>query len=529
MGAMSRTGAFQAYAVALCAALQLLALLAALALTDGRLIYTLDDPYIHLALAESLLEGGYGINAGEYASPSSSILYPVLLAGGLRLGLGDWTPLLLSAPFSLAATWLLAGFVWRALDREGDRLSGPVALLLGLAVVLVTNAVALPMTGMEHSIHVFATLLALVGLHGLASDPGRRSALIAVVAGTLICGTIRFEGLALALAMLAALLACGFRVPALATGAVVALLLGLYAATMTGLGLPVLPSSVMVKSEVAAQAGDGNALGLVAGLVANMVAAVDNRWGVLLALVTIALLAAAFGTGTEPRRRIFLLALAFILCAHLAAGRYGWFGRYEVYAVAAMVIGLFSLPLTRIRAGLWAPVALLVIGLPYLATTVKTPAAAANIYQQQSQMQRFAQEVFPEPVAVNDLGLVAFGNDSYVLDLWGLGSEEARRLRAGDGWTADLLQEITGRHGVTYAMIYRAWFGQLPAGWCHIADLHTTQVTSADDTVSFHLLQQTREAEMRAALRAFATDLPAGARLEIHACPAPGEAAAGLD
>ena len=34
-------------------------------LADGHLVYALDDPYIHLAVAESILQGGYGVNMGE--------------------------------------------------------------------------------------------------------------------------------------------------------------------------------------------------------------------------------------------------------------------------------------------------------------------------------------------------------------------------------------------------------------------------------------------------------------------------------
>ncbi|RYH10669.1 hypothetical protein [Tropicimonas sp. IMCC6043] len=34
--------------------------------------YPLDDVYIHLAVAEQIASGGYGVNPGEYASASSS-------------------------------------------------------------------------------------------------------------------------------------------------------------------------------------------------------------------------------------------------------------------------------------------------------------------------------------------------------------------------------------------------------------------------------------------------------------------------
>lgn len=64
---------FQLYTLAVM--LAGVAVLAALiVLRTGGLAYTLDDPYIHLSLAEEILHGNYGINPGEAASPSSSML-----------------------------------------------------------------------------------------------------------------------------------------------------------------------------------------------------------------------------------------------------------------------------------------------------------------------------------------------------------------------------------------------------------------------------------------------------------------------
>ena len=36
---------------------------------DGHFVYAIDDPYIHLALAQNLAHGHYGINPGEASSP----------------------------------------------------------------------------------------------------------------------------------------------------------------------------------------------------------------------------------------------------------------------------------------------------------------------------------------------------------------------------------------------------------------------------------------------------------------------------
>ncbi|MBN2327748.1 MAG: hypothetical protein JXR73_11395 [Candidatus Omnitrophica bacterium] len=51
-----------------------------LVMNHGVFCYTLDDAYIHLALSENIIHGHYGINPGECSSPSSSILWPFLLA-----------------------------------------------------------------------------------------------------------------------------------------------------------------------------------------------------------------------------------------------------------------------------------------------------------------------------------------------------------------------------------------------------------------------------------------------------------------
>ena len=63
----------------------LLELGAILALNDGHLVFTLDDPYVHLALAEHLQRGHYGVNPNELSAPSSGIVWPFLLAPFVHL------------------------------------------------------------------------------------------------------------------------------------------------------------------------------------------------------------------------------------------------------------------------------------------------------------------------------------------------------------------------------------------------------------------------------------------------------------
>jgi len=63
-----------------------LLLLSTLVMNSGVMIYTLDDPYIHMKMARNIWNGHYGINLHEYSAPSSSIIWPFLLAPFSYLG-----------------------------------------------------------------------------------------------------------------------------------------------------------------------------------------------------------------------------------------------------------------------------------------------------------------------------------------------------------------------------------------------------------------------------------------------------------
>src|SRR5689334_1757083 len=72
----------------------------------GHFAYTLDAPYTQMALAEQITHGTYGLNPGEPASPSSSILWPFLLAFLSWLPLGQFAPLLVCLAVTVLAAWL---------------------------------------------------------------------------------------------------------------------------------------------------------------------------------------------------------------------------------------------------------------------------------------------------------------------------------------------------------------------------------------------------------------------------------------
>jgi hypothetical protein len=164
-----------------------------LVLSDGHLVYTLDDPYIHLAVAENILQGGYGVNENHFSSPSSSILFPLLLAGTEFIGLGTWGPLAINLLAMGAAVFTLGLLLTRHVLPDTD-ISLSFALPGGLAIAACMNAWGLPMTGMEHSLHVLGAVLFVLGFAEM--ERHKRVTwwlLVSIVAMPLL----RFEGLAL--------------------------------------------------------------------------------------------------------------------------------------------------------------------------------------------------------------------------------------------------------------------------------------------------------------------------------------------
>ena len=320
----------------------LIVILTSLNSTDGRLIYTLDDPFISLKLANVILGGGYGINASEYSSPSSSILYPVMLAATQRLGLGSTGPLILDLIAAGSSVYLGSLFVERYV--LGGVVTPKTALFaypLGVLLIFAFSAVALPMTGLEHSWHILLIVVMLFEFaRMLSTGAGASSALVAAIVLTPL---IRFEGIASSSAAILALVCLGRWKAGLTAAALVVLTLGTYAATMLHFGLPVLPSSVTSKSDVAANIGDLSAGSVIKSIVHNLIDSLHQREGQFLLLLSILALLACARTPAGPARRdsaVIAGIASLALFAHLLGGRYGWFGRYEVYAIALGCLGL---------------------------------------------------------------------------------------------------------------------------------------------------------------------------------------------
>jgi hypothetical protein len=488
-----------------------------LVLNQGRFIYTLDDPYIHLAVAENLARAGhYGVNDTEVSSPCSSALWPFLLVPFARLPFFEFVPLLFNIAAGFATAMLVLGRVRKWISAEpsdGKRQMWRAAVVCGF--LLGTNIIGLVFTGMEHSLQVLLALMIAEGMIRMAE--GNRPGLWFTAA--LILGPwIRYENLAITAPALAFCFLLGHRRLAVAAGFTVCAGLLLFSYFLTRLGLDPLPSSIAAKSTLA---GESAAMALLK----NLKNSLEIGRGMLVAIATCLLAGIGLAWRGPKRWRWFCASLATAGFLHLVAGAYGWLNRYEIYILASLVLGLSAVVVAFLNASGFSPSRRLgwlvlpllpVIGFPYLTGLLNLPRAANNIYEQQFQMHRFATDFWKKPVAVNDLGWVAFRNPHHVLDLWGLASPaalEARLTDADPGWMDTMAKE----QNVELAMIYREWFPKLPDGWREVAVLRLSgkPIISGPEVV-FHATKPEAIPAIQQSLRAFQDKLPRPGMLEIR-------------
>ncbi len=333
--AMPRTAAPSLPLVAVVCTMLAFALVqvAALISTGGAFEYPLDDVYIHLAMAEQIAQGGYGINAGEYASAASSPLYPLLLvpfAGteAQRLLPLVWNTIGLAVAAGLWGRILVQG----GYDRMQARWPGLALAALG---PLAVNFPGLGFVGMEHALHLAASLAVLSGLIQTVQT-GRVGPLL--VAGAVLSPALRLEGLALSLLAAAAVVALGHWRRGLALGVASVLPVLIFSGFLLSIGLNALPNSVEAKLIGPGEEDIGRLMRMVGTFLINtgkLPGMVMLGFSLLAMIVGMALNRAG-----NPGGRL----VAYVICiagfAHLFLAQIGWLNRYEVYILAVLGAGL---------------------------------------------------------------------------------------------------------------------------------------------------------------------------------------------
>ncbi len=480
-----------------------------------RFSYTLDDPYIHLALAQDIAYGTYGINPGETTSPASSVFWPFLLVPFSHTAFRYWVPF---------AENLIFGFMFCALagDYFGEllqkRLTGALQQWgMAFLLVLASNLAGLAFVGMEHTLQV----LVCAGC-GIAVVRGARGDRIGPV--LLICAVlapaVRYEDIVFAAAVSAVLMLQRRYLLSMSVFLASLVPLAALAVFLHGHGLPSLPNSVVAKSGVltirphlfAQHPAIDRVLAAPLGNWRNLL---TNPERIVMLPLVLALCVQVYKSRRDAACPFLLTGLAAVLLV-LSFGPHGWFYRYEVaLRLFLLVLVTASLDVWRSaavqRTWLWLAPALLAS--IYMVAAVQTPMGSQAIASQQFQMHRLEHDYIRANVAVNDLGWVACDNDGqyYILDLLGLGSNDTLNVRDR---TPAWLDAITRKHHIALAMVYG--FGGVPRQWVLLGVLRHKHVFKdiVPAGVELYATNPKQASAMRAQVQAFARTLPPTAWLE---------------
>lgn len=486
-------------------------LAAALCITKGHFSYSLDDPYIHLALAQQIIHGHYGLNASEPSAPSSSILWPYLLAPFSRTPLAAWIPFVYNLICGAVTCVIIGRIADRWLHGRNPDISGAAQWLAAFLLIVVGNLYGLTFVGMEHMLQIMLVTACAYGL--LAAYQGEP-----IPSWVLLCAAlaplVRYEDLAFTLPVVLVCWLQGRRLAAVWTGLAALLPLLAFSLFLHRLGLYWLPTSVLVKGDVADKHKS-----LLVGLGQQMQVmqkvyfSIKSRSGMCITLMEFLLIFLLWKERKNPMHRNVLAASVLGIGLMMALGPFGWFYRYEVCVRLFAALILVSLLYSWKQIPVWALASgLALVGLFYMRAIVETPAACSQIYRQQYQMHRFLEDYYHGNAAVNDLGWVSFnhGDRRYILDLVGLASQEA--AEQGKQKSAAWLADVTQRHRIGLVMIYSKWFPQMPSSWTLVGVLH--QRTGhlhgliGSNQVMFYATPDSDVATMRRLLQEFARTLP---------------------
>lgn len=481
----------------------------AMSLYSGGFQYPLDDTYIHLAIAEEIARGGYGVNAGEYASAGSSPLFPILLVPFTGTDLHRWLPLFWNIVGLVTTAWAFG-----TLLREGGYGDGPLrvfGVVLASIVPIALNMHSVAFVGMEHALHGAASLLILLGLWRYV-EHGKLD--WALYAGVFLAPAFRLEGLALALGAAGVVFVTGRRGAGLVLGFLALLPAVLFSGYLMSVGLDPLPNSVEAK--MTAMWGP-DASRLVRMLGTFLINVTVPAGMLIVGLLVLLAIGAVHAFRAGLRRHVLLAALVGVAAvAHLFFGQIGWLDRYENYLVLVLVATILLLvakigPSQSWLFGLVTLAACCAIYLPSLVErTIWNPRA---IQLQQGETSRFVKDFTDGRVAVNDLGLMAWQNEAYVLDLWGLASHEARKLRLSrpeNGWAGPLVEA----RNIQLVVIYDKWLGRAVAPeWQRLGTLALVPEKGflGDFNVSFYATRPQDASRYLTSLEAWAAGLPEGA------------------
>lgn len=502
-----------------------------LSYTNGTFMYPLDDTFIHLTIAKNLaLYHVWGTSSHEFASASSSILYPILLTTAIEIfGSKALIPFVLN--FICAIILLVV--IQKYLRKNGlDPLMQTVVLV---GVILLIPLPVIVLVGMEHTLQILFSFLFIYQFAdwvAASSEPGQhqkwKMPWTILVWGILVTAT-RYEGIFLIAIACLILIWYDRWFLAIELGLISVLPIFIFGIYSIHQGSYFFPNSVLLKSTTGSATQSRLKLftdGLfnrLYYLYPSASTAVLERLVILLPATYLLFLKFI---SNQKKYRLILIFLIMATLLHLGFGKTTWFFRYEVYILgpSLIIIGLLLAKYGRqILTGATsttkyiAAFTFLAFFVPLIFRSKQalevTKGACINIYGQQYQAGQFLSRYYDtSPILLNDLGAMSYFSSGKKLDMMGLGDIDfARSIRQGY-FGPVFLDSMAKREKVRLAILSNIWpVQQLFPKWRRIATWHSDQelIIGLPD-IFFYAVDSTIGPQLKTNLEAYEKFLPPG-------------------
>lgn len=504
--------------------------------TGGRIVYAIDDPYIHMAIAKNIVKHGvWGVTRYEFSSSSSSILWVLLLAGVYSVsGVNEVSPLVLNVIFAIGTLFCVY------LILRKFKIALPYILLILLGVLFYTPMPALIFTGMEHILYLLLVLLFVYNATQLLSSEthsSHRHNFYILLGLAPALTLVRYEGLFLIFVVSVILILHKQWLRAIVVGLCGVVPLVIYGFISASQGWYWLPNSVLLKGRRIYLTTWQDVFPLLD--FRHFISVVYSAPEMLLLFDSaLVLFILQFGKkwAISKQSRLLISIFLFTLILHIQFADIGWFYRYESYLVALGIFVIFVAgyeylhperqienPHLKIRHPKYITGLLLFILFNLLfiqrarTSTVSVPDAVNNIYEQHYQIGLFLKKFYRgETVALNDIGAPNYLADIRCIDLWGLGTKEVAQMKRNGTYNRKKLQEMVNSRGVKIAIVYDRWFesGQIitdgvPSDWKLVGQWTVSyRIVSNHSTVSFYAINSAEEKNLIAHFKEFLWELP---------------------
>lgn len=484
----------------------------------GHFTYCFDDPYIHLAIAKNLERSGlFGVTPFRYSPASSSLIWPFMLALGIKIfgAAGEYVPVVLNILFAGGILWVADGIMRRQSLHTALR----VGVMMG--ILFLVPMLPIMFCGMEHVLQSLVTL-GFIGSAAYAISQDKKATAVLVLAP--FTTLVRFEGMFIAgLVMVLFILKKRYWEAAVIAvlAALPILAFGIYSLVQGGFFFP---NSVYLKGAKP----DFSSMEVMGTYLTQWYHRLLTSPYMLFLLLGAAVVftVRCFHKGFFEEIQLGLILFCLMTMVHMQTNPYTWFYRYESYLLCTGIVFVTMGTWELIRhyqvikrpfgqqLPVWGGILLILalLGVRGFQGTLDTPQGSENIYDQQRQMAEFLKTYYSrQVVAANDIGAINYYADIDCLDLVGLASiDVAKKLVSNQMATPEQVHNVAQEKGAKIAVIYDHWFkDRIPSQWTKIASWRIeNNVVCGGPYVSFYAIDPKETQPLLSHLKEFEKRLP---------------------